>query len=308
MIQRTLDAAAENNSVGKVFAKTTFCDDLWTMLKIQCHVAERIVKFSTAIADYPPTSMVPDPDAAIRPSNKAAKKKRVEFRALRNLPQETPAFVEAYGKHIDKRMKQPNALHLRRDFDPNSKEDFALILGPVVLAPTSDIHIASSATPISQNEGVRVQWRILLKLPLHVQIQQQTGEDGLTTGGTGIVCARGRETRLWDFMCLVNDSLTSKSVDTLSYHRIYRTSFALNAYEHVLCGVLMMMVGLEVPATQGPIVTAGESVGRPAPEPTLARKNETSCCIFMQYDAAASLLRTFSVRTSYSTEALFASL
>ena len=30
MIQRTLDAAAENNSVGKVFAKKTFCDDLCT--------------------------------------------------------------------------------------------------------------------------------------------------------------------------------------------------------------------------------------------------------------------------------------
>jgi hypothetical protein len=40
MIQRTLDAAAENNSVGNVFAKKTFCDDLWTMLKIQCHVVE----------------------------------------------------------------------------------------------------------------------------------------------------------------------------------------------------------------------------------------------------------------------------
>jgi DNA methylase len=294
MIQRTLDAAAENNSVGKVFAKKTFCDDLWTMLKIQCHVVERIVTFSTAIADHPPTTMVSDPDAAIRPSKKAATKKRVEFRALRNLPQETPAFVEAYGKHIDRRMKQPNALHLRRAFDPTTKDDFALILGPVVLALTTDSHIASSATPIAQNEGVRVKWRILLKLlPFHVQIQQPTGEDGLTTGGTGIVCARGRDTRLWDFMCLVNDSLTSKSVDTLSYHRIYRTSFALNAYEHVLCGVLMMMVGLEVPATQGPTVSASESVGRPAPEPTLARKHETTCCIFMQYDAAASLLKYY---------------
>jgi hypothetical protein len=106
-------------------------------------------------------------------------------------------------------------------------------------------------TPIALNEGVRVKWRILLKLlPFHVQIQHPTGEDGLTTGGTGIVCARGRDTRLWDFMCLVNDSLSSKSVDTLSYHRIFWTSFALNAYEHVLCGVLMMMVGLEVPGTQ----------------------------------------------------------
>jgi hypothetical protein len=92
-------------------------------------------------------------------------------------------------------------------------------------------------------------------------------------------------------MFLVNDSLSSKSVDTLSYHRIYRTSLALNAYEHVLCGVLMMMVGLEVPATQGPTVSANESVGRPAPEPTLARKHETTCRLFMQYDAAASLLK-----------------
>jgi hypothetical protein len=163
-------------------------------------------------------------------------------------------------------MKQPNARHLRRAFDPNSKDDFGLILGPVVLALTSDIHIASSATPIAHNEGLRVKWRILPKLlPFHVQIQHPTGEEGLATGGTGIVCARGRDTRLWDFMCLVNDSLTSKSVDTLSYHWIYRTSFALNAYEHMLCGVLMMMVGLDVPATQGPTVSASESVGDPLP-------------------------------------------
>jgi hypothetical protein len=52
MIQRTLDAAAENNSVGKAFAKKTFCDDLWTMLKIQCHVVEGFVTYSTAIADH----------------------------------------------------------------------------------------------------------------------------------------------------------------------------------------------------------------------------------------------------------------
>jgi hypothetical protein len=88
-------------------------------------------------------------------------------------------------------MKQPNALHLRRAFGPTSKDDFGLILGPVVLALTSDKHIVSSATPIAQNEGVRGKWRILLKLlPFHVQIQQPTGEDGLTTGGTGILCAR----------------------------------------------------------------------------------------------------------------------
>jgi hypothetical protein len=55
----------------------------------------------------------------------------------------------------------------------------------------------------------------------------------------------------------------------------------------------MMMVGLEVPATQGPTVSASESVGRTAPEPTLARKHETTCCVFMQYDAAASLLKYY---------------
>jgi hypothetical protein len=51
----------------------------------------------------------------------------------------------------------------------------------------------------------------------------------------------------------------------------------------------MMMVGLEVPGTQGPTVSANESVSRHATEPTLARKHETTCCIFIQYDAAASL-------------------
>jgi hypothetical protein len=80
-------------------------------------------------------------------------------------------------------MKQPNARHLRRAYDPNSKDDFGLILGPVVLALTSDSHIASGVIPIAQNEGVRVKWRILLKLlPFHVQIQHPTGEDGLATG------------------------------------------------------------------------------------------------------------------------------
>jgi hypothetical protein len=70
MIQRTPDAAAENNSVGKVFAKKTFCDDLWTMLKIQCHFVERIVTFSSAIADHPPTSMVPDLEVQSDPQRK----------------------------------------------------------------------------------------------------------------------------------------------------------------------------------------------------------------------------------------------
>jgi hypothetical protein len=107
-------------------------------------------------------------------------------------------------------------------------------------------------------------------------------------------------------MCLVNDSLTSKSVDTLSYNRIYRTSFALNAYEHVLCGVLMMMVGLEVSSAQGPTVSAREIVGRSAPEPILARKHETICCIYMQYDAAASLLKDYDgVEDLFSLQIIF---
>jgi hypothetical protein len=98
-------------------------------------------------------------------------------------------------------MKQRNARHLRRAFDPNLKDDFGLILVPLVLALTSDSHIPISANPIAQNEGVRVKWRILLKLlPFYVQIQHPTGEDGLTTGGTGILCARGRATRLWGFV------------------------------------------------------------------------------------------------------------
>jgi hypothetical protein len=54
-----------------------------------------------------------------------------------------------------------------------------------------------------------------------------------------------------------------------------------------------MMLGLEVPGTQVPTVSANESVGRPTPEPKLARKHETTCWIFLQYDAAASLLKYY---------------
>jgi hypothetical protein len=79
-----------------------------------------------------------------------------------------------------------------------------------------------------------VKWSILRKLlPFHVQLQPPKLEVDLSTGGNGILAVTDRDTHLWDFMCLVNDSFTSKSVDLLSYHWIYRTCFTNNGYEHV---------------------------------------------------------------------------
>jgi hypothetical protein len=94
VVQHSLYAVADNTPTTTAYAKKTFCDYLWTMLMIHCSVVDRVVNFSSAIADKPPISVVPDPDAATRPSKKVSKK-RFELHTLQNVPQENAGFIEA---------------------------------------------------------------------------------------------------------------------------------------------------------------------------------------------------------------------
>jgi hypothetical protein len=64
VVQRSLDAAAENAKSAKEFARKTFADDLWAMIGIQGEAVRRIVAFSTAISEQPDAEVVQDPDAA----------------------------------------------------------------------------------------------------------------------------------------------------------------------------------------------------------------------------------------------------
>jgi hypothetical protein len=64
VVQRSLDAAAENAKNTTEFAKKTFTDDLWAMIGILGEAARRFVAFSTVIAEQPDSEVVPDPDSA----------------------------------------------------------------------------------------------------------------------------------------------------------------------------------------------------------------------------------------------------
>jgi DNA modification methylase len=301
VIQRSLDAVAENNTSPRAFAKKTFCDDLWTMIGIQSSVVQRVVKFSTALADPAPAVV---PDATIRP-RRGGGKKPADFRTLPGCPQETAGFLDAYEKYVDRHMVYSNACDLRKPFDPNSADDFGKLIPTVIIALVSDSHVAvGRENPVASNEGVKVKWRILRRfIPYHVESCAVDLEDGFT-GGNGIVPVPDRDIRIWDYLCLVNDSLASKSLDMLSYSRIYRPCFMNNAFDRVFCGLLMLTQASYTPQGHRPAGPGADAThatslfgGRrivPVPDSKVNEMYATVCAIYRQYNAAASLMPDFS--------------
>ena len=83
-----------------------------------------------------------------------------------------------------------------------------------------------------KNEGLKCKWRLLrMILPFHVEQTPIPQDDDTFIGGNGLVPNPDQDRRLWEYMCLVNDSLTSGSDDGLSYKRVYMTVFKQNAHK-----------------------------------------------------------------------------
>jgi hypothetical protein len=175
-----------------------------------------------------------------------------------NLPIENPAFIAAYFLYLDKYLVSRTRLRtVRRPFDPTSLIDMELLKPVVILALVRGSFVAQSHEYlVSDNkEFVKVKWRILRKmLPFHVEQIPLVDGDDASSGGSGLRPRLDQDRRLWEYMCIVNDDLTAKCDDLLSYKRLYKSAFSNNAYNRTLCGLLMM-----TQAVYNPDVTARRS-------------------------------------------------
>jgi DNA modification methylase len=299
VVQRSLDAAAENAKNTREFAKKTFNDDLWAMIGIQAEAVRRLVAFSSAIAEQPDAEMVHDPDAAAPTRRKGSNQKVAPLLSLPNLPEEGSGFIETYNSSIDSHLvvNKPGAQPYRRPFDPEAKGDRDLLYPSVLLALLADSHDVSLSSVLSmKNEGVKCKWRLLrMILPFHVEQTPIPEDDDTFIGGNGLVPNPDQDRRLWEYMCLVNDSLTSGSDDGLSYKRVYMTAFKQNAHRRIFCGLLMMTQAVFTPSSTSSAVTGprGRKSKFSVPDKVLDDVYATVCAIFRQYDKAALLLPSY---------------
>jgi predicted RNA methylase len=299
VVQRSLDAAAENAKNTKEFAKKTFADDLWAMIGIQGEAVRRIVAFSTAISEQPNAEVVQDPDAAAPTRRKGSSQKVVPLLSLPNLPVESSGFIATYKASIDSHLvvNKPGVRPYRRPFDPEAKCDRDLLYPAALLALLADSHDANQNSVLSgKNEGVKCKWRILrMILPFHVDQMPIPEDDDTFIGGNGLVPHPNQDRRLWDYMCLVNDSLTSGSDDGLSYKRVYMTVFKQNAPSRIFCGLLMLMQAAFTPSSTSMMETGprGRKSRLTVPDKVLEDVYATVCAIFRQYDKAAILLPSY---------------
>jgi hypothetical protein len=135
-------------------------------------------------------------------------------------------------------------------------------------------------------------------IPFHVHLANDFSAEN---GGNGLVRVSGQDTRLWDYMCLVNNSLGSTSTDCLSHARIYTPPFGGNAYDQRFCGLLIMTQLVAHGES-----TAGQAAGKRGRRGGMLRglicRDDTSpgatavavtlavCAVYRQYDCAASVL------------------
>jgi DNA modification methylase len=299
VVQRSLDAAAENAKNTREFAKKTFNDDLWAMIGIQAEAVRRLVVFSTAVAEQPDAEVVHDPDPAAPTRKKGSSRKVTPLLSLPNLPEEGAGFIETYVSSIDSHLvvNKPGVQPYRRPFDPEAKKDRDLLYPSVLLALLADSHDVSLSSVLSvKNEGVKCKWRLLrMILPFHVEQTPIPQDDDTFIGGNGLVPNPDQDRRLWEYMCLVNDSLTSGSDDGLSYKRVYMTVFKQNAHKRILCGLLMMTQAVFTPSSTSSAVTGlrGRKSRISVPDKALEDVYATVCAIFRQYDKAALLLPSY---------------
>lgn len=283
--QRAADAAAQNSVEGLQAARRTFCDELWTMIGIQADLVQRVVKFSTSLAD-------PSPSSGADAGPRSRPRDPVDFDTLQNVPAETGSFISSYKKSLYKKLVNP----ARKSRSFNLSEDFPLLSAPVVVSMLQDsvsgVNIRDN--PVGMNEYTKVKWRILRHLlPFYAELRPITDVNQDSVGGSGIVRVPGKDTRLWDFMCLVNNRA---KFDQLSYHRIYNPFFQ-NAYIKTLCGLLLLSK-LAASSTGQPAQSApGRGRTRSRSELTQnalgtrgAGLCEIVCSIYAQYSGAAAVL------------------
>ena len=190
VVQRILDAAAENAKNTREFEKNTFKDDLWAMIGIQAEAFRRLVAFSTAIAEQPDAEVVHDPDRAAPTRRKGSSRRVAPLLSLPNIPEERAGFIETYISSIDSHLvvNKPGAQPYRRPFDPEAKCDRDLLYPSVLLALLADSHdvILSSVFSV-KNEFVKCKWRLLrMILPFHVEQTPIPQDDDIFIGGNGL--------------------------------------------------------------------------------------------------------------------------
>lgn len=302
VVQRSLDAAAENAKNTREFAKKTFTDDLWSMIGIQGEAVRRLVAFSAAIAEQPDAEVLQDPDAAAptrKRKEKGSSKTVPPLLSLPNLPAESSGFLQTYNASIDRHMvvEKEGVRPYRRPFDPEAACDRGRLNASVLLALLADSHDASQSFVLSgKNEGVKCKWRLLREiLPFHVELKPIPEDDDTFIGGNGLVPNPAQDRRLWHYMCLVNDSLTPGSDDGLSYKRLYMTAFRQNANRRIFCGLLMLTQAV-FPPKSIPTAQRGRHARKSkhcVPDTELENVYAAVCAIFVQYNKAASVLRSY---------------
>jgi hypothetical protein len=220
--------------------------------------------------------------------------------SLPNLPEEGAGNIETYVSSINSQMvvNKPRAKPYRRPFDPEAKKDRDLLYPSVLLALLAESHEVSLSSVLSvENEGVKCKWRLLrLILPVHVEQTPIPKDDDTFIGGNGLFLNPEQDRRLWECMCLVNDSLMSGSDDGLSCKRVYMNLSKQNAHKRILCGLLMLTLALITPSSTSSAVTGlrGQKSMINVPEKSLEDVYATVYAIFRQYDKAALLLPSYS--------------
>jgi hypothetical protein len=116
--------------------------------------------------------------------------------------------------------------------------------------------VSLSSVLLVKNEGVKCKWRLFrMILPFHVEQTPIPQDYDTFIEGNGLVPNTDQDFRLWEYMCLVNDSLTSGSEDVLSYKRVYMSVFKQNAHKRILCGLLIMTQAVFTPSYTSSAVT-----------------------------------------------------
>jgi len=234
VLERTIDAAGVNTGAHQVGAKRTFCDELWSMLRVRSDIVRRLVAYSSAF--------VRDPENELADAGPRA---RETIATTAPNPPETAIF-KAYYEKLKKKLldKEKNP----RVFDPamdgkwlKPRIIFLLLCDEKVTTDNSshvfDILPAKSGLGASL---LRVKWCVLEYCVPHGVLLAESEGDVLKSGGSGVVRKPGDDTRLWDYMCLVNNSLRAEKTDHLTYTRMYVPPLYRYLELHKLCALLSM--------------------------------------------------------------------
>jgi len=301
VVQRALDANAENTVAADGSAKKTFCDELWAMLRVQENVVRRLIAYSSALVPDTNAADAADEgedadqadDAGNEDEGPGARAKR-RAAIINNFP-ETRSFKKVYREKLAKMLRDNNKTP--RVFDP--VRDMLLARPSIMIALLEDDGARLfELLPEGRGKELRnVKWRVLRCLVPDGVLLAQTQGYALQTGGSGVVRNPGADTRMWDYMCLVNNCLRAEKNDALSYSKIYPTGLYILAKTSTFCGLLAMTRVVGTTPGTAPAETTTKSRKRsasgarartaPVKEATIPKQ---VAAIFGQYDSALRLV------------------